>query len=322
MVVQSQPCQAQAQCTPPSYKKVVDIVQEQFTTPPYVTITHAVSQVVQMDEVLASHSPDRSWNGNYVHGQTVFAHAAVVPSYHASPRPLTAPVPRPTNIIAAPRSINIVLLERYIPPTSIQDVKNFFTFCRRSYIVDRLFELSAHNGSLLLVYPTRNGALTLTNKYLGPIIEPFLRKFVLLSDLNTDVAISMSQMAAVCGMRDFAGLEKDVLALCRAIGEHLPSHDPKSRYEVIHTDKANVVLDRAAWKEWYLEQEQPRLRQALIDYHKSGGRMPARRGQVEVTPDMLVREVVEAIRQSEDDSGNAAVEVGVFVIRRSVSTHA
>jgi hypothetical protein len=110
-----------------------------------------------------------------------------------------------------------------------------------------------------------------------------------------------------------------VLVLCRTLSQRVPSRGLSSRYDIVHAETAEVVLDRAVWKEWYLKQEQHRLRQILVDYHKAGGRMPARIGQIEVTPEMLVREVVEGIRQSGEVAGNAGVELGVFVIRRSVS---
>merc|ERR1712000_476559 len=83
---------------------------------------------------------------------------------------------RPTNIIAAPSSIHVSVLERYIPPTTAQEVNDFFTLSRRSYLADRLLELSSNNGTLLLVYPTRRRGSTFANRYVGPVIEPFLRQ--------------------------------------------------------------------------------------------------------------------------------------------------
>lgn len=203
------------------------------------------------------------------------------------------------------------------PPATAQEVNDFFTLSRRSYLADRLLELSANNGTLLLVYPTKAGATTFANKYIGPVIEPFLRQFVLLNNLYTNVAIDLGRMAAVAGMKEFEEMKELLLAMCQALGQRAPSRGLQSRYDVVHTETAEVVLDRTVWKEWYLDQEQPRLRQNLVDYHKAGGRMPDQGGRLEVTPGMLARELVDGIRQSQQAAGNAGIEVGVFVIRRS-----
>ncbi|EXJ87725.1 hypothetical protein A1O1_04650 [Capronia coronata CBS 617.96] len=321
MVVQALPSQAKSSNARPVFEKVVEVVQGRFTSPPYITITHAISQVISMDEVPAS--PPATPNTNhssddYFQDQTVFTHAAVVPAYHSRPQPPAGPNPRSTNIIAAPSSIHLSILERYLPPTTAQEVDDFFTLSRRSYLADRLLELSANNGSLLLVYPTKVGGSVFASKYIGPVIEPFLRQFVLLNSLYMELAIELGQMAGVAGMKSFEEIQKLLQNMCRDLGQRAPSWGLPSRYELVHAETAEVVLDGTLWKEWYIEQEQPRLRQNLVDYHKAGGRMPARHGQIEITPGMLAREVVEGIRHSREPAGNAGIEVGVFVIRRTL----
>ncbi|EXJ82899.1 hypothetical protein A1O3_06715 [Capronia epimyces CBS 606.96] len=321
MVVQALPSQAKSLDTRPVFEKVVEVVQGRFASPPYITITHAVSQVISMDEVPASPpaTPNTNYSSDdYFQDQTVFTHAAVVPAYHSHAQPPIPSSSRSTNIIAAPSSIHLSILERYIPPTTTREVDDFFSLSRRSYLADRLLELSANNGSLLLVYPTKVGGSTFTNKYIGPVIEPFLRQFVLLNGLYMELAIQLGEMAGVAGMKSFEEIQQLLETMCRELGQRAPSRGLPSRYEIVHSETTEVVLDRALWKEWYVEQEQPRLRQNLVDYHKSGGRMPARQGQIEITPGMLAREVVDGIRHSREMAGNAGVEVGVFVIRRAL----
>ncbi|KIX03152.1 uncharacterized protein Z518_06703 [Rhinocladiella mackenziei CBS 650.93] len=321
MVVQTLPSQAKSSEFQPVFEIVVEAVQGRFTFPPYITITHAVSQVISMDEVPASPpaTPNASYSSDdYFQDQTIFTHAAVVPAYH-SQSPSSANIgPRPTNIIAAPSSIQISILERYIPPTTGQEVTDFFTLSRRSYLADRLLELSSNNGSLLLIYPTKVGGVAFANKYIGPVIEPFLRQFILLNGLYTDVAMQLGRMAAVANMKTFEETRELIAAMCEALAQRAPSRGIPNRYEIVHAETAEVSLDRALWRDWYIEQEQPRLRQHLVDYHKAGGRMPSRTGHVEVTPGMLAREVVEGIRQSRESAGNVGIEVGVFVIRRTI----
>lgn len=320
MVVQALPSQAKAADNKPVFEKVVEDIETHFTSPPYITITHAVSQVISMDEVPASPpaTPNTTYSSDdYFQDQTIFTHAAVVPAYHSVTASSTTMLPRPSNIIAPPSSTQISVLERYIPPTTPQEVEDFFTLSRKSYLADRLRELSLNDGSMLLVYPTKRGAATFATRYIGPIIEPFLRRFILLNGLYMHVAIEMGRMAAVDGMKSFEEMKALLGALCEALVQRAPSRGLPSRYKIIHAETAEVVLDAAQWKEWYVEQEQPRLRQHLVDYHKAGGRMPARVGQIEVTPGMLAREVVEGIRRSREPAGNVGIEVGVFVIRRT-----
>jgi hypothetical protein len=320
MVVQALP----AKPTSPDMRQVMDTVvediQNQYTMPPYITITHAYFQAISMDEVPASPpatpNANHSSNDDYFQDHTIFTHAATVPAYHFHPTVAHAVVPRPSNIIAAPSSIHVSILERYIPPSTAQEVQDFFTLSRRSYLADRLLELSSNNGSLLLIYPTKQGGQTFADRYIGPIIEPFLRQFILLNGLYTDIAVRLGQMAAIGGMKTFEEMTSLLVALCEALGQRAPRGLP-SRYDIVHAETAEVVLDHALWRDWYIDQEKPRLRQNLVDYHKSGGRMPSRSGQLEVTTGMLAREVIEGIQQSREPAGNVGLEVGVFVIRRT-----
>merc|ERR1712230_5723 len=143
MVVQALPSQSKSTEVQPVFEKVVEAIQNHCTIAPYITITHAVSQVMSMDEVPASPpaTPNANNSGDdYFHDQTIFTHAAVVPAYHSQSNPPMTMGSRPTNIIAAPSSIHVSILERYIPPTTAQEVNDFFTLSRRSYLADRLLQ--------------------------------------------------------------------------------------------------------------------------------------------------------------------------------------
>ena len=321
MVVQALPSQGKSANVQPLFEKVVEAVENHYTYPPYITITHAVSQVMSMDEVPASPpaTPNTNYSSDdYFQDQTIFTHAAVVPAYHHQPAVPVTIGARPSNIITAPSSIQLSILERYIPPTTAEEVNDFFTLSRRSYLADRLLELSSNNGTMLLVYPTKTGASTFANRYIGPIIEPFLRQFILVNGLYAYAAANLGKMASVAGMKSFEEMERLVAAMCERLNQRSPPRSLPSRYEIVHAETAEVVLDSAIWRDWYIDQEQPRLRQNLVDYHKAGGRMPSRVGTIEVTPSMLAREVVDGIRQSRETAGHVGMEVGVFVIRRSM----
>ena len=160
MVVQALPSKTKSMDVKPVLDEVVADLQARYTSPPYITITHAYHEAISMDEVPAS--PPATPNANfsnpgadYFQDQTIFTHAAAVPAYHSKAATSGVVGPRPTNIIAAPSSIHLSILERYIPPTTPREVADFFTLSRRSYLADRLLELSSNDGSLLLIYPTK-----------------------------------------------------------------------------------------------------------------------------------------------------------------------
>jgi len=320
IVAQCLPSQAQTVNHKPLFEEILEIIQSRALQPPYITITHAVPEMRTMNEVPTSPpaTPSASNTGDeYFGNQSVFTHAAVVPTYHNQNHNLTTSLPRPSNNIVAPSTINLSILERYIPPTSPREVHDFFSLGGRSYMVDRLSELSVNHGSMLLVYPTKAGARTFAKRYLGPIVEPFLRQFVLLNNLYSDAAAALGRMAATESMFDFDEMSTHVQTMCQVMSQRPASRGLRGRYEIVHAETAQVILERSIWTDWYVEQEQARLRNDLVEYHKSGGRMPSPRGQVEVTTGMLAREVVEGIRNSKAAAGQAGIEVGVFLIRRS-----
>ena len=299
---------------------MVENLQQRATNVPYITITHAVSQVVSMEDVPVSPPAtpnNQQESDDYFDNQTIFTHAAAVPNYHdLSQWTLPASSARPLGSIAAPASIHIGTLERYIPPTSAEAVDDFFSISRKSYLRDRLTELSATDGTLLLVYPTQVGGAVFARQYIGPIIDPFLRRFVLLNNLTVDVAAAMGKLAALPKLKTFKEMETTLRNLCRDLTQRVPGRGMQGEFQVIHADKAEVTLDRPTWMGWFIEQESARLRQNIVEYQKAGGRMPTR--GFDATPGSLAREVVEGIKNSKEEAGGAGIEVGVFVIRRSI----
>ena len=320
MVVQALPSQSKNPTGKPAFQEVAETLQQRATVVPYITITHAVSQVVSMEEVPVSPPAtpnNQQESDSYFDDQTIFTHAAVVPNYHGpSQTTISVSSTRPSGIIAAPSSVNIGTLERYIPPTTGEEVDDFFSISRRSYLVDRLTELSSTNGTLLLVYPTQVGGAVFARQYIGPILDPFLRQFILLNNLTTNAAAAMGKIAALPHMKTFEEMETKLRTLCCDLTTRAPRRGLRGEYNVIHAEKTEVTLDRMTWMGWFIEQESVRLRQDIIEYQKSGGRMPNR--GFDASPGSLAREVVEGIKNSREEAGGVGIEVGVFVIRRSV----
>lgn len=254
-----------------------------------------------------------SSSDDYFQRQTIFTHGAAVRTYHGPGNAATASL---MSSIAPPQTVNLAVLERYIPPTSAEEVEDFFRNSHRSYLVDRLTELSTDNGALLVTYPTKKGATTFAKDYVGVVLEPFIRQFVILNNLTTDAAVALGKTGAVDSIMEFEEMRKKLSELCESFAPIAPTPDgQRSTFQIVHSEKVEVVLDRQTWMEWFVEQEAPRMRQDLIDYQKAGGRMPAR--EFAASPAALVREVEEGLKSSRRTAGGTGIEIGVFVIRRS-----
>ncbi|KAG0137836.1 hypothetical protein HOY82DRAFT_316736 [Tuber indicum] len=207
----------------------------------------------------------------------------------------------PPNPILPPFSLHMTLLERYIPPTSnAEDISMFST--QSSVILDRLHELSPRGGSLLFIYPTKTGAKHFDKQYLGPVLDPLLRKLMVLYMLREDLLWGIRNMAAIEKMNEFEGLRWKLDNFCtrfsHAINDNsmwgksgsgsqasrlqLDSSYPKTRVRLVHSQKAMIQLNDNSWREWWSQQEQLRIREA-VKRHFSSLQPPAE-GQTPVSP--------------------------------------
>lgn len=302
------------------FEEVVQSLQQFSTNVPYVTITHAYTDrtSVSLGEIPDSPpaTPNTQDGSDYFDNNTIFTHAAQVPDYH---KPNTTGVVAGRNPkVAAPSTVNVSILERYIPPTTAAEVQDFFSLSRRSHLVDRLSELTAsQDGTMLLVYPTRAGGQTFAKWYKNPILDPLIRQFMLLRGLTTPFGYAVGRMESVSSLMEFEQMQAALERLCSCVAAQLPPIGGRSEFTVVHSEKAEVILNRQTWVELFLAQESPRMRQDLIDYQKSGQRMPAQ--GFEQSPAALAREVEDGIRSSKEHAGGIGIEVGVFVIKRSLS---
>ena len=316
MVVQALPSQIRHSTIKPTFHKAAERLQQRGPIAPYLTISHALSGV-GIDQIPASPpaTPNLSDSGdNYFQRQTIFTHGAPVHTYHG-PRQMTETVGLMGTILP-PTSVHFGLLERYIPPTGAQEFQDFFSNSHRSYLTDRLIELSMEGGALLLTYPTKKGAATFARDYIGPVLEPFIRYFCILNGLTTDIATALGKTGACESILEFDEMRNKIGGLCESFASIAPApNGQKSKFQIIHSENVDIVLDRKTWTEWFIEQESARMRQALVDYQKGGGRMPSR--EFGASPAALVREIEEGIRTSRETAGGSDIEIGVFVICRS-----
>ena len=232
----------------------------------------------------------------------------VVSEFSAPPSPCLA-VP--------PASVDVALLERFIPPSTVQEYLDLFTHTGPSVLVDRLIELSNENGTLIFIYPTRAGAKTFNSKYLGPILDPILRTMVVIHSLSADVGISLGSMAVADHLQEFEIMKRKLTFLLRKLNRGSGQVSPAA-YSLMYSSKEVVHVDRKVWADWYAQQETPRIRDVMTRYFQRAQRLPEQQG---INSAVLVREIIDGISkrkyiEGQEPGEKDGMEVGVFVIRR------
>ncbi|KKA24323.1 Uncharacterized protein T310_1650 [Rasamsonia emersonii CBS 393.64] len=307
------------------FGSIVQTIQDRLQPgqSPYINVTHAVPEQFSLSNLPTSppSTPSHLAHRDDYFNSTVFCSATPVPAYHDF-RGTIPSVPFPFPVVP-PYSIHISVVERYLPPSSTQEYRDFFSHNRPSILMDRLIELSPNGGSLLLIYPTKRGAMTFKTQYLGPILDPLLRQLVVVNGLSADVGRSLGKLAAVNGMDDFDTMRANLVQLCEKISS------PSSRFTVVEAGRGAAFLDRNLWTEWYIQQERSRMKDVLSVYWQNGRSLPGNSpvssnslvvADKEVTSAMLLGEILDGIKKRPygDDVGpREGVELGVFVIRRS-----
>ena len=295
---------------------------------PYINITHAVPEQFSLSNLPTSPPSTPLSPGKEYFNSTVFANAAVVSTYHDFRGPtlqmqaLYMPMP-----VVPPHTVQLSVLERYLPPSSAQEYRDLFSPNRPSYLVDRMYELSPDHGSLLFIYPTKRGGATFKSQYLGPILDPLLRQLVVVNELSADVSRYLGKLASVSQMDDFETMKANISQLCETLSS------PSSQFTVTDARKGDAHLDRNLWTEWFIHQEKARMKEVLSLYWQNGRRLPVnktstsstmpsnfRLADKEVTSAMLLGDILDGIRRrpyGEENEHQDGVELGVFVIRRS-----
>ena len=287
----------------------------------YISITHAVPLRFNLADLPTS--PPSTPNPTVPGGSdyfSVFANAVAVVDRHGQAA-LNTPMPSSPCPIVPPSSVEIALLERYIPPSTIQEYLDLFSATDPSALVDRLVELRPNGGTLVFIYPTKAGAETFANNYLGPILDPLLRTLVVLHKLSADIGIDIGKMAAVEHLATFESTKRKLNSLFSKLnrGSSLQTTAPEKKmsYSLLHSCKGKVQMDRKVWTEWWAQQEIPRVREVMARYWKRAQHLPA---DADVTSAVLVREISNGITSRPYNKGAApteGIEVGVFVIRRT-----
>ena len=263
-------------------------------------------------------SPHRSDNTDYF-SPNVFNSIVVAPSSLCSTP--TEPNPPPINpspcLLLPPGSLHLTLLERYIPPSSPAEDAAMFSL-KSSIIIDRLYELSPHGGSLLFIYPTKLGAESFERNYLGLQLDPLLRKLMVLYALHESLAWQIRRMSSTPHLADFDTLKSRLQRFCTHLSAGSSTH-PRTPVKLVYAANTRISLNDFSWREWWATQEQSRIRD-VVKKHLAATPKSAAQSKKETdsgasagqkggfwqgygVPGDLAREVLDGVRGGEGREG-------------------
>ncbi|MDI1487501.1 MAG: hypothetical protein OHK93_006771 [Ramalina farinacea] len=315
----SQPCPLPSELSPTTaFPDLMSAIQTR--TQAFIEVTHAMPLKFNMNQV--PNSPAITPNlmneqaNDYFSIQNIFSKAVVATSYQDA---VGGSVPSSPHPIVCPNSVHLSLLERYIPPGSMDEYRDLFSNEVPSALVNRLTELHQDDSRLLFIYPTRNGALTFKSEYLAPLLDPVLRSMSGFYSLRSDLGTNIAKMVAIDQMESYEGMLRRINALLTKLSrasKHSPR--PPRRFKIMRSTAQRVPVDRASWQEWYLYQEKERIQGLVKRYYQRGDRLPTQSDHT-VTQGLLCREIYEGLKQREyplNSSPKADIELGIFVIQR------
>lgn len=247
-----------------------------------MNIFHAVSGKFSIADLPKSPptTPAPPGEGDDYFTSRVFNMAVEVPDY--SEKIAAKPLLQKLRPAISPSSIDISVVERYIPPTSSTEFDELFSSTGRSFLSDRLIELSTKHGTLLFIYPTKIGGTTFRREYLAPILDPILREMGTTHDLSIDLLQAIGSMPAIEKLLSFEEMQARLQEFCRSLSidgctPHGRYHAAGAAYTVVHAAPQCVTLTRQVWAEdWWAKQEKTKIQKAFEnhDVHKAAGTLP------------------------------------------------
>ncbi|EME46253.1 hypothetical protein DOTSEDRAFT_86852 [Dothistroma septosporum NZE10] len=310
------------------YSKVIEAIHGSTPTSPtiWINVFHAIQGRFNLADLPTSPpaTPGPPNGGEDYFTQKVFDSAVPISDYQED----LSSLPRSPRPVVPPSSINISIVERYIPPTSANEFRDMFNPSGPSLLVDRLVELSPNNGSLVFVYPTKAGADRFLKEYLSPILDPILRTIQVTNGLSSDLGRTLGTMAAANQLPDYDQMLRAISRFCTILTQRSSSmerfYGRRTTFSLAHASKEEVVVKRAVWtKDWWAKQEKQRIRDAMSKYTQEAQKKSSNE-HVERAPtptellQQLLREVAErgyAPGQDPEEAGRG-IEVSVFVIKR------
>ena len=164
---------------------------------------------------------------------------------------------------------------------------------------------------MLFIYPTKTGAMNFDRDYLGPVLDPLLRKLMVLYRLRQELMWGVRSMSSKRHkeMSEFPELHKRLETFC-AIMTAGKRGLPRMPTKVVYAAKAMVSLNELSWREWWTQQEQVRIREIVKQYTSTqpvpGSAAGAKKGketenrsgfwQGYGVPGDLAREILDGVR--------------------------
>ena len=309
-----------------AYTSIIEAIHDSTPTSPtmWINLFHAIPGRFNLEELPTSppNTPGPPIGGDDYFTQKIFGSAVPITDYQQD----LSSLPRSPRPVVPPNSIDVSIVERYIPPSSPREFKGMFSVDGPSILIDRLIELSPQNGSLVFIYPTRVGAQTFMQEYLSPIVDPVLRSTVTANGLSSELCQSLGSMPAVNLLPDHAELERKTIALCAHLTQRSATmsrfHGHRANFSVVHSSTKEVPLSRQAWaKDWWTKQEKTRVAEVVVRNAQEAQTKSSNR-YVDRPPSAteLWQKLLKDVENRPYDVGTEpkrGVEVAVFVIKRS-----
>lgn len=289
----------------------------------WVNVFHAIPGKFNIQDLPRSPptTPGPAIGGEDYFTQKVFDSAVSIADYQQD----LSQLPRSPCPVVPPNSVDISIVERYMPASSANEFATMFETNGPSILVDRLIELSPNNGSLLFIYPTRTGAEMFMREYLGPILDPILRGFAVTESFSAELNSSLSSMVSVDQLPEYEDLLHRMRVLCARLSQRGSAaerfHGRRPQLTLSYYSKQYVELSREAWAPLWTKQEKLRLRAALVRHSMEMQKIPKKHhnGDRRSASD-LIQELLRNVEEKGYEPGREPaheVEVSVFVITRS-----
>lgn len=290
----------------------------------WINVFHAIPGKFNLQDLPRSPpaTPGPAIGGEDYFTEKVFDSAVSIADYQQD----LSELPRSPCPVVPPNSIDVSIVERYIPPSSSNEFSSMFDTNGPSVLIDRLIELSPHNGSLLFIYPTRIGGETFMREYLGPILDPALRTLAVTQGFSADLNKSLGTMASVDQLLDYETLQHRMVTLCARLTQRSSAaerfHGRRPILTLSYAAKKYVKLGRNAWaRDWWTKQEKPRLREAITKHSREAQKLPRRdHGNPPKSASELWQSLLDDVEKRAYGHGQEpehGIEVSVFVITRS-----
>ncbi|KAI9659224.1 MAG: hypothetical protein M1831_003806 [Alyxoria varia] len=302
---------------PGVFPELINTIRSRLLDKPmtWINVVHAVPKTFTLADVPSS-APTTP---TFPHSDTNHATTKVFDSAVASIDYGSVEAPGSGSMLA-PGELHLSVVERYLPPASTQEFARLFDPSGPSLLIDRMKELAFDGGCLLFIYPTNKGAQTFMNDFVGPILDPLLRTRMVINSLPGQFIASLGRSPSVGELPDWETMQEKLLGLCKELSETSNSQDTRPSanagrsFSVINASKQELSLDGSAWKQWWCEQERPRLKEVIKEYatRPTSFRRP---DETPLDPSVLLMDIMNAVSSRSSPEPTSKVEVGVFVIQ-------